>query len=198
MAYSAYLSIFDIFCILIIFLFVTARIDDGDETLGSQGSQNWWECAPQGRPLVPKRPLCRSRDVKRRFFRHSNQHMEPRQGSTAHYTLPGWRWHSQQGLMLWDGKWFCMAMLERWASMQCFLCFQIKLRVFCMNTMIHSTPLWACLLSLWTEVVSVFTASSDQIRCTCTIYVSYEKYVHYANICNSMHILHILHISFYC
>jgi hypothetical protein len=89
-------------------------------------------------------------------------------------------------------------MLERWASMQCFLCFQIKLLVFCMNTMIHSTPLWACLLSLWTEVVSVFTASSDQIRCTCTIYVSYEKYVQYANICNSMHILHILHISFYC
>jgi hypothetical protein len=32
MAYSAYLSIFGIFCILIIFLFVTARIDDGDET----------------------------------------------------------------------------------------------------------------------------------------------------------------------
>ncbi len=31
MAYSAYLSIFDIFCILIIFLFVTARIDDGDK-----------------------------------------------------------------------------------------------------------------------------------------------------------------------
>jgi len=41
MAYPEYLSIFDIFCILIIFLFVTARIDDGDETLGSQGSQNW-------------------------------------------------------------------------------------------------------------------------------------------------------------
>ncbi len=32
MAYSTYLSIFDIFCILIIFLFVTARIGDGDET----------------------------------------------------------------------------------------------------------------------------------------------------------------------
>jgi hypothetical protein len=31
-AYSAYLSIFDILCILIIFLFVTARIDDGEET----------------------------------------------------------------------------------------------------------------------------------------------------------------------
>ena len=33
-----------------------------------------------------------------------------------------------------------------------------------MNTMIHRTPLCACLLSLWTGVVSVFTASSDQIR----------------------------------
>ena len=32
MAYSAYLSIFVMFCILIIILFVTARIDDGDET----------------------------------------------------------------------------------------------------------------------------------------------------------------------
>jgi hypothetical protein len=31
-AYSAYLSIFDILCILIIFLFVTARIDDGEES----------------------------------------------------------------------------------------------------------------------------------------------------------------------
>ncbi len=131
MAYdSAYLSILYIYCMLIIFLFVTARIDDRDETLGSQGSQNWWECAPQGRQLVPKRPLCRSRHVKRRFFRHSDQHMEPRQGSTLHYTLPGWRWHSQQGLMLWDGKWFCMAMLERWASMPCFLCFQIKIARF--------------------------------------------------------------------
>jgi hypothetical protein len=44
----------------------------------------------------------------------------------------------------------------------------------------------------------VFTASSDQIRCTCTIYVSHAKYVQYANICNSMHILHILHMSLYC
>ena len=39
------------------------------------------------------------------------------------------------------------------------------------------TPLWACLLSLWTGVVSVFTASFDQIRCTCTIYASHAKYV---------------------
>jgi hypothetical protein len=31
-ANSAYLSIFDILCILIIFLFVTARIDDGEES----------------------------------------------------------------------------------------------------------------------------------------------------------------------
>ncbi len=31
-AYSAYLSIYDILCILIIFLFVTARIDDGEES----------------------------------------------------------------------------------------------------------------------------------------------------------------------
>ena len=97
--------------------------------------------------------------------------------------------------LIWpSGKWFCMAMLERWASMQCFLCFQIKLLVFCMNTMIHCTPLWACLLSLWTGVVSVFTASFDQIRCTCTIYASHAKYVWYANICNNMHIMHILHM----
>ena len=73
-----------------------------------------------------------------------------------------------------------------------------KMLVFCMNTMIHCTPLWACLLSLWTGVVSVFTASSDKIRCTCTINVSYAKYVQYANICNSMHILHILPVSLYC
>ena len=97
--------------------------------------------------------------------------------------------------MLWDGKWFCMAMLERWANMQCFLCFQIKLLVFCMNTMIHCTPLWACLLSLWTGVVSVFTASFDQIRCTCTIYASHAKYVWYTKICNQLHILHILHMT---
>ena len=55
--------------------------------------------------------LCRSCHVKRRFFRHSNQHMEPRQGSTLHYTLPGWRWHSQQGLPCFemgnDSAWQC-------------------------------------------------------------------------------------------
>ena len=45
--------------------------------------------------------------------------------------------------MLCDGNIFCMAMLERWASMQCFRCFQIELFVFCMNTMIHRTPLCA-------------------------------------------------------
>ena len=100
--------------------------------------------------------------------------------------------------MLWDGNIFCMAMLARWASMQCFLCFQIKLLAFCMNTMIHRTPLWACLLSLWTGVVSVFTASSDQIRWTCTLYVSYAKYVQYAKICYLMHILHILNMNLYC
>ncbi len=43
-----------------------------------------------------------------------------------------------------------------------------------------------------------YFVSSDQIRCTCTIYVSYAKYVQYAKICNSMHILHILHMSLYC
>ena len=96
--------------------------------------------------------------------------------------------HTTGVTMLWDGKWFCMAMLEKWANMQCFLCFQIKLLVFCMNTMIHCTPLWACLLSLWTGVVSVFTASFDQIRCTCTICASHAKYVWYAQICKFMHI----------
>ena len=69
--------------------------------------------------------------------------------------------------------------------------------------MIHRTPLWACLLSLWTGVVSVFTASSDQIRCTCTIYVSQAKYEQYANIWNlfnrgfiKLNILKIIYI--YC
>ena len=72
--------------------------------------------------------------------------------------------------MLCDGKWFRMAMQVKWASMQCFPSFQIKLPVFCMNTMIHRTPLWPCLQFPWTGVMSVFTASSDQIR-----YYEYEK-----------------------
>jgi hypothetical protein len=72
--------------------------------------------------------------------------------------------------MLCDGKWFRMAMQVKWASMQCFQSFRIKLPVFCMNTMIHRTPLWPCLQFPWTGVMSVFTASSDQIR-----YYEYEK-----------------------
>ena len=88
-----------------------------------------------------------------------------------------------------------MAMLAKWASMQYFQCFQIKLLVFCMNTMIHRTPLWACLLSRWTGVISVFTASSDQNRYKYEIYVSYAKYEQYANRLSYMHILHIVHIN---
>ena len=46
----------------------------------------------------------------------------------------------------------------------------LKLPVFCMNTMIHCTPLWPCLRFPWTGVMSVFTASSNQIR-----YYEYEE-----------------------
>ena len=80
--------------------------------------------------------------------------------------------------MLWDGRWFCMAMLVKWASMQYFQCFQIKLLVFCMNTMIHRTPLWACLLSRWTGVISVFTASSDQNRYKYEIYMYHMQNIY--------------------
>ena len=77
--------------------------------------------------------------------------------------------------MLWGGKQFCMAMLVKWASMQCCLFFLIKLPVICMNTMIHRTTLWPCLRFPWTGVPSVFTPSSNQIR-----YYKYVKYVLYA------------------
>ncbi len=79
--------------------------------LGCYRSQDWRACAPQSRPLVPKRSHFRSHHVKRRLFRHSNQHMEPRQGSTLHYTLSGWRWQSQHGLPCFeigkDSAWQC-------------------------------------------------------------------------------------------
>ncbi len=136
--------------------------------LGCQGLLDWWECTPQGKPLVPKRSLCKSHHVKRRFFRHSNQHMpvEPLQCSTLNYTLPGWRWHSQRGYhaLRWEmilhrnsgemGKYAVLTVLPD------------KIAHF-----LYCKSLWACLLSLWTGVVSVFTTSSDQIRCNCTIYL---------------------------
>jgi hypothetical protein len=43
-------------------------------------------------------------------------------------------------------------------------CCLIRLLVFCMSTIIHPTPLWACLRFPWTGVISVYTAFSDQIR----------------------------------
>ncbi len=49
-----------------IFVYFTARIDDEDEI------DNWNDTD--------------HRTGVRVFFRHSNQHMEPRQGSTLHYT----------------------------------------------------------------------------------------------------------------
>ena len=62
--------------------------------------------------------------------------------------------------------------------------------VFCMHTMIHHTPFWTCLLSLWTGVLSVFTASPvirykyDICICIiciiCTICKQIEFYAYFA------------------
>ena len=73
-------------------------------------------------------------------------------------------------------------MVAKWAYLQCSLCFQIKLLVFCMKIMIYHTSLWVCLLSHWTGVKSVFRASSHQN----SYWLWHEKL--------SLHIMYILHI----
>jgi hypothetical protein len=104
---------FNIFCILFIIVYFTARIDgdqvdDWDVTYHRTGERvplradRWYQKDPTSDPIM-------SSDIQ--INRHSNQHMGQRQGSTLHYTLSGWRWQSQHGLPCFemgnDSEWQC-------------------------------------------------------------------------------------------
>ena len=83
------------------------EIDDWDVTDARTGNRvplradRWYKGAPTSDPIKSSGDFCR----------HSNQHLEPSQGSTLHYTLFGWRWQSQPGLPCFemgnDSAWQC-------------------------------------------------------------------------------------------
>ena len=92
-----------------------------------------------------------------------------------------------------DNIWFCKLLLL----------FKIRtmtdagMHVFCTNTMMHHTPLWACLPSLWTWVILWHPATAaGKKKLGITIYYAYYRYyAYFAYIIIRMHIMHIMYIS---
>ncbi len=174
---------FSIFCILFITVYFTERIEDEDQiddwnvTDNRTGERvpriadSGYQKEPTSDPIMSCsefsgiRIIIWNRAKVRLFITHSLAG-----GGSHNMGYHALRWemilHGNAGEL---GKYAVLSVLPD------------KIARFCMNTMIHRTSLWACLLSRWTGVVSVSTASSDQIRCNCAMYISYAKNVYYAN-----------------
>ena len=121
LAYFAFIRVFRVLFILYVFeiIFILldfpARVDDGEEidswTVIDHRTGNsvplradrWYQSAPTSDPGP--------HHVEWRFHRHSNQHLEPSQGSALHDPLSGWRGQSQPGLPCFevgnDSAWQC-------------------------------------------------------------------------------------------